>query len=108
MGFHNIGELAAADREGRTLDGFFRKVPGLASVASWWADLSMAAGNPPAQYFASVPLTAALLKHGIPAFPQTLILGGEGQGSDPVSGLTAAILAKADKLQGAPAPAAGK
>lgn len=61
MGFANVGEYAAALEEGRTVSCSFRKVPSQASVASWWVDLSMAAGNPVPNYYASEPLVAATL-----------------------------------------------
>ena len=41
--------------------GHFRKTPGNASVAGWWTDLGMAAGIPGPNYYASVPLKAAVL-----------------------------------------------
>lgn len=38
-----------------------RKIPSQASVAGRWVDLSMAGGNPPANYYAASPLVAAVL-----------------------------------------------
>lgn len=61
MGFLNVRQLAASREEGRELVSHFRKVPGQASVANWWTDLSMAAGNPVPNYYASTPLAAATL-----------------------------------------------
>lgn len=61
MGFRNVGALAAADAAGRTHFCSFRKVPSQATVAGNWADLSLAAGNPKPQYYASTPLAAAVL-----------------------------------------------
>lgn len=62
MGFRNVAEFAAAvDEGGRTHFCSLRKVPSQASVAGWWADLSMAAGNPPPNYYASTPGVAATL-----------------------------------------------
>lgn len=61
-GFGNIKALVDADAAGRTHVCHFRKVPSQASVAGWWADLSMASGNPPPNYYASTPLQAALLE----------------------------------------------
>lgn len=61
MGFANVKSYVDALNGGRMVAGHFRKVPGLASVASWWTDLSMAAGNPPAQYYASNPYVSAVL-----------------------------------------------
>lgn len=57
-GFRNIRALGLAYDEGRTLTSTFRKVPSQASTAGWWVDLSMAAGNPPPNYYASAPLVA--------------------------------------------------
>ena len=66
-GFKNIREYAEALQQGRTHVGHCRKVPSQASTAGWWVDLSMAAGNPLANYYASEPLVAATLlaKRGI-------------------------------------------
>ncbi len=61
MGFKNVGALAAAHDAGRTHFCSFRKVPSQTTVAGNWADLSMAAGNPKPQYYASSPLEAAQL-----------------------------------------------
>jgi hypothetical protein len=60
-GFANLREYTAAMNEGRTSSCSIRKVPSQASVASWWADLSMAGGNPKPNYYASAPLIAATL-----------------------------------------------
>lgn len=56
-----VGELAESLTEGRANYCSFRKVPSQASTAGWWVDLSMAAGSPPPNYYASDPLTAATL-----------------------------------------------
>lgn len=61
MPFRNIKDYIDAFKEGRMVQGFFRKVPGNASVAGWWTDLGMAAGNPMPNYYASEPLKAAVL-----------------------------------------------
>jgi hypothetical protein len=61
MGFHSVAELATAMTEGRTHFCSFRKVPSQATTALWWADLSMASGNPPPNYYAAAPLTAKTL-----------------------------------------------
>ena len=61
MGFRNVGALAAAHDAGRTHFCSIRKVPSQTTVAGNWADLSMAAGNPKPQYYASTPLAAAAL-----------------------------------------------
>lgn len=60
-GFRNIRALADAVEGGRTHFCGFRKVPSQATTAGWWADLSMAAGNPPPNYYASSPAVAAVL-----------------------------------------------
>ncbi len=60
-GFANIGEWGDAHTNGQTSFFSYRKVPSQASVGGWWVDLSMAAGNPSPNYYASTPLTAAVL-----------------------------------------------
>lgn len=60
-GFETVRALAEAVDEGRTSYCSIRKVPSQASVAGWWVDLSMAAGNPKPNYYASEPLVAATL-----------------------------------------------
>lgn len=60
-GFANVRAYVDAMEEGRTHFCSFRKVPSQATTAGWWADLSMAAGNPPPNYYASAPLVAATL-----------------------------------------------
>lgn len=49
-----------AELEGRVWLGFLRRA-GPAFVANSWHDLSYAAGNPVANYYASAPLVAAVL-----------------------------------------------
>lgn len=61
MGFRNVKAYVDAQLRGQTHFCSFRKVPSQASVAGWWVDLSMAAGNPPPNYYASEPLVAATL-----------------------------------------------
>lgn len=61
MGFANYGEYSSAIVGGQTSFCSFRKVPSQATVASWWVDMSMAGGNPAPNYYASSPLTAAVL-----------------------------------------------
>lgn len=61
MAFRTIRRLADAQNDGRMSFCSFRKVPSQASVAGWWVDLSMAAGNPPPNFYASAPLVAATL-----------------------------------------------
>lgn len=60
-GFRNVRAYAEALATGRTHVGHIRKVPSQASTAGWWVDLSMAAGNPLPNYYASEPLVAAVL-----------------------------------------------
>lgn len=60
-GFANIGRYARSFAEGRWHTSHCRKIPSQASTAGWWVDLSMAGGNPLANYYASSPLTAATL-----------------------------------------------
>jgi len=60
-GFRNVRDLADAAAAGQASSCSLRKVPSQASVAGWWADLSMAAGNPVPNYYASSPLVAATL-----------------------------------------------
>lgn len=61
VGFNSIVELGRAQDEGRTHTAHLRKVPSQASVAGNWVDLSMAAGNPKPNYYASTPLVAQVL-----------------------------------------------
>jgi hypothetical protein len=60
-GFGGVRDYVRAHEEGRQSFCSFRKVPSQASVAGWWVDLSMAAGNPKPNYYASEPLVAATL-----------------------------------------------
>ena len=60
-GFRSVREYASAFDEGRSHFCSFRKVPSQASTAFSWVDLSMAAGNPLPNYYASTPLVAATL-----------------------------------------------
>lgn len=62
-GFRNIREWAECEEQGRSLVCHFRKAPSLAGTAGWWHDLSMASGSPPANFFASTPLTSASLTY---------------------------------------------
>lgn len=61
MGFRNIRAYVEAFENGQSHFCSFRKVPSQASTAGWWVDLSMAAGNPVPNYYASAPLVAATL-----------------------------------------------
>lgn len=60
-GFKNVKDYVEAQLGGRLHVCHLRKVPSQASVAYWWTDLSMAAGNPVPNYYASTPLEAATL-----------------------------------------------
>ncbi len=61
-GFNNITEYVdALANNGQVHSTTFRKVPSQASTALVWADLSMAAGFPLANYYAAEPLVAATL-----------------------------------------------
>jgi hypothetical protein len=59
--FNSVHDYVAAMLDGKTVSGNFRKVPGYATTANWWFDLSMASGNPPANFYASTPLFAQVL-----------------------------------------------
>jgi len=59
-GFGSVGQYAGAQDAGRMHFCSLRKVPGQASTAGWWVDLSMASGNPKPQYYASSPLVASV------------------------------------------------
>lgn len=74
-GFSRVGAAASAYDDGRSVFASIRKVPSQASTAGWWVDLSMAAGNPPPNYYASSPLEAKLLD------PYDGIYHGPNQGS---------------------------
>ncbi len=60
-GFSTVGSVADAYEAGRSHFCSIRKVPSQATTAGWWADLSMAAGNPKPNYYAATPLLAATL-----------------------------------------------
>lgn len=60
-GFQNVGQYVDAHVNGAASFCSFRKIPSQASVSGWWVDLSMAAGNPVPNYYASEPLVAAVL-----------------------------------------------
>lgn len=61
MGFPGLRAYVDAMNQGRAFSCSLRKVPSQATVAGWWADLSMASGNPLPNYYASNPLVAATL-----------------------------------------------
>lgn len=61
-GFRNIGEYAAADEAGQVWISSFRKaVASAATTTNAWVDYSYFAGSPPANFYASAPLVAAVL-----------------------------------------------
>ena len=60
-GFGTIGAWADAYDAGRAHFCAFRKAPSQATVAGWWADLSMTSGNPVPNYYAASPLEASVL-----------------------------------------------
>lgn len=60
-GMRNVREYGDAIAAGQRRHGHFRKVPGDASTAGWWVDLSRGPGSPPPNFFATDPLTAATL-----------------------------------------------
>lgn len=66
-GFKNVSEWAASGTGGRNWISSFRKMPGSVTIAGQWFDFSYAAGMPPANFYASAPLVAAVLdgKEGI-------------------------------------------
>jgi len=76
-GFATVGAVADASLAGREHFCSIRKVPSQATTLGWWADLSMAAGNPKPNYYASSPLVAVALPsyegifHGADKFPAT-------------------------------------
>ena len=81
MGFRNIREYALCESEGRCLVSHFRKTAG-GNTAYWWIDLSMGAGTPVANYYASSPLIAKTfdgwkgLFHGDDKAPAEMYLAG--------------------------------
>lgn len=60
-GFANVSRYARSFNEGRVTTSTFRKVPSQTTISNMWVDLSMAAGNPPPNYYASSPLVAEYL-----------------------------------------------
>lgn len=63
MAILGSNDIALAKLEGRAPHiSTYRKVNSQAASAFAWVDLSMAAGSPPAQYYASSPLEAAVLE----------------------------------------------
>ena len=63
MGFAAVSEYAAADEAGRVWLSSFRKaVASAATTTSAWVDYTYFAGSPAANFYASAPLTAALIE----------------------------------------------
>ena len=63
MGFAAISEYAAADEAGQTWMSTFRKaVASAATTTNAWIDYTYFAGSPIANFYASTPLTAALIE----------------------------------------------
>lgn len=61
MGFALIKDYVDAIYAGKFRTCSLRKVPSQSTNGFWWADLSMASGNPLPNYYASTPLVAAVL-----------------------------------------------
>lgn len=61
MAINNVSTWVEAATGGRISTATIRKVPSQATTAFWWVDLSMAAGIPTPNYYASEPLVAAVL-----------------------------------------------
>lgn len=59
MGFASVGALANAAADGKCWVTGYRKLTTAVTIAGQWFDFSYAAGNPVANYYASVPLTSA-------------------------------------------------
>lgn len=63
MGFAAVSEYAAADEAGQVWISTFRKaVASAATTTSAWIDYTYFAGSPAANFYASTPLTAALIE----------------------------------------------
>lgn len=60
-GFANVAQWADSATTGKNWLSSFRKVTSVALAVSQWFDFSTASGNPVPNYYASSPLTAALL-----------------------------------------------
>jgi hypothetical protein len=57
----NVRAMSDAMINGKVVVAHWRKSCGLVSVAGSWVDFSMTSGNPPGNYYASVPLVAERL-----------------------------------------------
>ena len=63
MGFANVAEFAGADEAGQVwISGFRKAVASAATTTNAWIDYTYFAGSPPANFYASAPLTAALVE----------------------------------------------
>ena len=63
MGFSSISEYAHADELGQVwVSGFRKAVPSAATVTNAWVDMTYFGGSPPANFYASAPLTAAVVE----------------------------------------------
>lgn len=63
MGFSAVSEYAAADEAGQVWVSSFRKaVASAATTTNAWIDYTYSPGSPPANFYASTPLTAALVE----------------------------------------------
>lgn len=73
-------QVAAAYERGSFITSTIRKVPSQTTTSGWWADLSMASGQPLPNYYASSPLIADTLPsergifHGFPKTPDEAML----------------------------------
>lgn len=63
MGFATVRDYAAADEAGRCwVTGFRKAVPSATVTTAAWFDYTYAPGSPPANFYASTPLTAAVIE----------------------------------------------
>ena len=63
MGFSTVRDYAAADEAGRCwVTGFRKAVPSATVTTAAWFDYTYAPGSPPANFYASTPLTAAVVE----------------------------------------------
>jgi hypothetical protein len=68
-GFGSVKDLVESIDTGKSIISSFRKIPSQPSTNGTFSDLSMAAGNPVTNYYASAPLVAAKLKGREGIFP---------------------------------------
>ena len=63
MGFSSVSEYALADESGRVwMSGFRKAVASAATTTNAWIDMTYSPGSPPANFYASTPLTAAVVE----------------------------------------------